>query len=176
MALAHLFPGPMCTHLSQFAQVTGKPARAGGFTLVELMVVSGVISLAAAIAVPSYLQWNAKYQLKQAVIEVTSQLAVSRIAAMNRNTTVGTQVTVASGQLAIAAIDAAGTPVFQQTTSVPHVSNMGPTTVQFNSLGLRSGGGAGDLVMTVDNDKGLRYSIRVTPGGKSSWCPKSTCP
>lgn len=163
----------MCTHLPK---THGKRAHQGGFTLVEMMVVGAIVSIGTMVAVPSYTQWNSKYQLKQAVTEINSQLSMARFVAMNRNTTVNAAVTVASGQLIIAAADAAGAPVFQQTTNVPHVANMGPTAIQFNSLGLRSGGGAGDQLMTVDNDKGLRYSIRVTPGGKSSWCSKSTCP
>lgn len=149
-----------------------------GFTLMEVMVVSAIVGITASLAVPNYLQWNSRYQLKQVVMEIHSQLGVSRLLAMNRNTSVNLAVVVAGSQVSLTLTDATGVQVVSpQTINVSHVTAVGgTTTIQFNSLGLRSSGAAGDQLMTVGNDRGLTYSVRVTQGGKASWCPKATCP
>lgn len=158
-------------------QELGKMNREGGFTLIEMMVVGAIISIGTIIAIPGYTQWNAKYQLKQAAMEVTNQLAVARFAAMNQNTRVRVTTTVASSQLNIAFTNSAGSQVLSpQTLGVPHVVTIGGTTqIDFNSLGLRATSGASQT-MTLTNDKGLTYSVVVPPGGKAAWCPKSSCP
>ncbi len=99
---------------------------------------------------------------------------------MNRNTSVNVALAVASGQVTIATTTVGGLPVLPiQTIQMGHVTGVnvvGGGAIQFNSLGLRSSGAAAtNQIITVTNDQNLTYSIRVIPGGKATWCPKSTC-
>jgi prepilin-type N-terminal cleavage/methylation domain-containing protein len=151
-----------------------------GFTLIEMMMVTAIVGILGAIAVPNYLQWQARYQLKAAAMEVTNQLMASRFLSMTRNTAVTTAFSISSGQLVSVATNAGGTEFFRQATNLPKVtavSVVGGGSLQFSSTGLRASGALGaDQVIQLTNVTGQVYSVRLTQGGKASWCPKSFCP
>jgi type IV fimbrial biogenesis protein FimT len=151
-----------------------------GFTLMEVMIVTAIIGLLSAIAVPNYLQWQSRYQLKEAAMEITSELMMSRFLAMNRNVAITTTFTISGGQLTTFATDPNGNPLITQVTRLPKVTNfvlVGGGNLQFGSSGLRASGTPGsDQLIQVTNDTGKVYSVRLTQGGKANWCPKDTCP
>ena len=66
------------------ARLRGK----AGFTLTEMMVVVSIVGLLSALAVPNYLDWNRKYQLKNEVSNLNGYLGVARMIAINQNTTI----------------------------------------------------------------------------------------
>lgn len=147
-----------------------------GFSLLELCIVVTILGLAAALAVPNYLEWNARYQLRQATTEFQSHLSLARMAAMNQNTTVIVTPSVSGGQLSATFTNPSGgqvMPPFIETMREIAAVAGGP--VQFNSLGLRIGGGTGIQTVTLTNRSGLTYSIGITPGGKVRWCASATC-
>jgi prepilin-type N-terminal cleavage/methylation domain-containing protein len=151
-----------------------------GFTLMEVMIVTAIIGLLSALAIPNYLQWQSRYQLKQAAMEITSELTTSRFVAMNRNVSITTTFAITGGQLTTTAIDPSGGAVFTQATNIPKVTSVvlvGGGNLQFSSSGLRASGTPGaDQLIQVTNDIGKIYSVRLTQGGKASWCPRSSCP
>lgn len=59
-----------------------------GFTFIEIMIVVAIIGIGSAIAVPAYNQWTVRYELRQAIVEIASNLTMARMAARNRNTTI----------------------------------------------------------------------------------------
>ena len=155
----------------------GRKPREGGFTLIELMIVVAIIGLASALAVPNYIDWHAKYQLRQAATEIQNQLSVARISAMSRNSVVNVSLVLNGGKVQVSAVDASGAsviPLVQMMDSVTGLSPA-PTVVAFSPLGIRSGGGAGNLLISISNNRGLSYSVRVTPRGRVNWCPAATC-
>lgn len=157
----------------------GRKNRESGFTLIEVMIAVAILGVATMLAVPNYSVWYSRHQLKQAAMEITSQLAVSRLTAMTRSSTTTTTVAIGSGQLIMTATNASGGAVYNQMTAIPHVSTvtfLSGTNIQFSPLGLRTSAGAGDQVIGITNDRGLQYSVRVTQGGKAIWCPKASCP
>jgi prepilin-type N-terminal cleavage/methylation domain-containing protein len=144
-----------------------------GFSLLEISVVLVIVAIIVAIATPGYRQWQARSELKAAATEISSTMALSRMAAMNRNQRVTVTVNVVSGrvQLGTGGVIAPAT-MGQYVTAV----NPDPSTVQFSSLGIRAGGPAGaNQLVTLTNSQGLTYSVAVTPQGKVNWCPAASC-
>jgi len=158
-----------------------------GFTLVEMMIVGAIIGIASMLAVPNYLAMVSRQELRTSVTELRNQLLLARIAAMNRNISVNTAVTLSNGQFNITVTNSAGTQVLlvNQSISSPRIKSMlagsplAVTTVAniaFTSQGFRLGGGAGDQQIAMVNDRGDQYSVRVTPRGLVEWCAKAQCP
>ena len=148
-----------------------------GFTMIEAMTVVGIVALVVALAAPNFLAANARHELKQAVTELQSNLYVARMAAMSRNRTVTVTLTGGGGPMVTASInDSAGGQVIADQVMVSSIENRGgASTVQFNSLGLRTGGGTANQTITLTNSEDLTYAVEITPAGKTRWCPKAAC-
>ncbi|MFQ5931921.1 MAG: GspH/FimT family pseudopilin [Nitrospiraceae bacterium] len=153
-----------------------RPSEAG-FTLTEAMTVVAIVALGVTIAAPNFLAANARHELKQAVTELHSNLNVARMAAMSRNRTVTVTLTGGGGPAVTASInDSAGGQVIPNQVMVDSIeSRGGASTVQFNSLGLRTGGGTANQTITLTNSEGLTYAVEITPAGKTRWCPAAAC-
>jgi prepilin-type N-terminal cleavage/methylation domain-containing protein len=159
----------MCVHTETTSSVLRQPVK--GFTLVEVMTVSAVISILTMIAVPAYQQWNARYQLRQATEEVAGNLKLARMAAMSRGSSVVVTLALVGGK---ANLSTGG--VFPPITLSEGVVGLTPTTVSFSQLGLRTGGGGGNQLIQLTSKSGTVYSVLVTPSGKINWCKTASCP
>jgi len=150
----------------------------GGFTLIEMMVVVAIIAVVATLSAPRYTDWVAQRQLREAATRVQSQLALARMAAMSRNTTVTVNLALVGNRVTVTTLDTnTGNPITPVETLDVHVVNFGGGPVQFSSQGVRIGGGVGAQFITVQSDvivntmplRFLTYSIQVLPGGKATW-------
>lgn len=153
----------------------GRKNREGGFTMIEVMIVVAIVGIASVLAVPNIPLWLARYDLKQSMSEIASDLSLAKLVAMNRNR----QATVTI-QMAGSLIQVSGTSGGQQifgTRTLPSRVNAlpgGTATVNFSSMGLSTATAA--QTIQVRNEQGLTYSISVLPSGKVTWCAKSLCP
>jgi prepilin-type N-terminal cleavage/methylation domain-containing protein len=154
-------------------------------SLIEMMVVVSILSLGAAMAAPNFLLTTARAQLKQATKELNSNLNAARMLAMNHNKTVTlvmTTVTCPPASANCGRIQASftypGGGTAMETQTLPgQVTQVGGTPqIQFNSLGLRVGGGTANQAITLQNSKGVTFEVQVTPGGRVRWCATSPCP
>ncbi len=141
-----------------------------GLTLPELTIIMVIMALGTMMATPVYLDWAARADLRQGAVELASTLNYARMSAMNRNRMIQVTLSVAAGRVQITT-NALGT-----TTLGSSVNAFSGGPVRFTSQGLRFQGGAGDQLVTLTNRRGETYSVRVTPAGKSNWCPAATCP
>jgi type IV fimbrial biogenesis protein FimT len=175
----------------------GRNPREGGFTLMEIMIVVAIIGITSAIAVPSYVQWNARYQLRQATSELQTNLLLARMSAKNRNTAMtatlikaadGTYSATFGGTLApitfpksvtggsMILVTSVGPP---PTTTVTDFAASSPGilgTIMFSQQGVRVAGGVGTQTVTLQSAQGVTYSVAVAPSGKVNWCTKASCP
>jgi len=145
--------------------------QGGGFTLVEVMTVSAVVSILTMVAVPAYQQWNSRYQLRQATEAVAGNLKLARMAAMSRGSNVVVTLAVVGGR---GTVSTGG--VFPAVTLADGVTGLTATTVTFSQLGLRVGGGAGNQLVQLTSKSGTVYSVVVTPSGKINACKAASCP
>jgi len=135
----------------------------GGFTLIELMIVVAIIAIGASIAVPEFIRWNARTQLRQATSEVVTQLTLARMAAMNRNRGVDVTIQETSGVVNVSAMTSGSSatviPAKSLMSSIRGVAG-GPVTVSFSSLGTRSSAGTGPQSFGICNSAGVQYSVQ----------------
>ena len=164
----------MCTLTAK--RWVSPPAPQAGFTIVELMVIVGIIAISTVIAVPNYIRWNSTAQLKQATTELQGELNLARLSAMNRNRSVTVTAAILNNRVTATFIDGSGAQVMPTHTMLALVTGVTGGPITFSSLGVRVGGGAGNQLITLTNNQALIYSIAVTPAGKSTWCPRATCP
>lgn len=144
--------------------------RQAGFTLVEVMVAAGVLTVAAALLLPNFLQWHAQTKLRQATSDIATQLTLARMAGMNRNRGVDVTVQNVGGAIQISAqsSEVPPVPLFSDKTLPPRASSVvgSPVTVSFSSLGLRTSGGTGVQTIGVCDAYKRQYSVTIVPSGK----------
>jgi type IV fimbrial biogenesis protein FimT len=168
----------------------GMASSETGFTLIEMLIVVAIIAIAGLIALPNYLVWQSRSELRQAVTEVQNQLLLARMAALSRNAPVTVAISLANGAVQTTTTNAATGVQIMGSFSVrlPHVVNLkvGPSgawtsavtaNVSFNSMGMRSGGPGPTLnqELAMVNDQGVQFSMKVTPRGVVNWCQDSVC-
>jgi prepilin-type N-terminal cleavage/methylation domain-containing protein len=148
-----------------------------GFTLVEVMVVAAVIAVVSLLAIPNYMSWYARHQLKQATKEIQNQLGLARVSAMSRNSSVTVNVALNSGKVTLSATSATGAVIINPVDMPGNVIGLtpSPSAVTFTSLGIRSGGGTTNQLIVLSNNAGHSYSVQVSPRGNIRWCAAATC-
>ena len=164
----------------------GRKHRESGFTLIEVMIVVAIIGIASALAIPSYTQWKAQHDLREAVSEFSIELNLARVVAMNRNRQATVTIQLSGAGLIDVSGTAGGTPIFSTQTLNRSVTGFQPilggvpglpnalTNVSFSSMGLSAT--AANQVIQMANTAGVVYSVSVMPSGKVTWCKTSTCP
>jgi prepilin-type N-terminal cleavage/methylation domain-containing protein len=171
-------------------QKTSLGSSEGGFTLIEMLIVVAIMGIAGLIALPNYLVWQSRSELRQAVTEVQNQLLLARMAALSRNAPVTVAISITNGAVQTTTTNAAtGAQVLASiSVRLPHVVDLkvGPSSawtsaatanVSFNSRGMRSGGPGPTLnqELAMVNDKGVQFAMKVTPRGAVNWCQDSVC-
>ena len=66
----------------------GRVKTGQGYSLIEVMVVISIIAVLVVVAVPNYIIWNQKYQLKSEVSNLAGNLGRARMMAISQNTPV----------------------------------------------------------------------------------------
>jgi prepilin-type N-terminal cleavage/methylation domain-containing protein len=136
-----------------------------GFTLIELMVVIGIVGILSAIAIPNYIQWMPKHRVGNAARTVMSTLEFARINAVKTNADVAVIFDWANERLTV---ESGGTTL--RTRQMPNDvdlqdSGLG-TAVTFDGHGFSDE--SGQVVVVNTKDATLRRSINLTLGGNAS--------
>ncbi|MGH7259980.1 MAG: GspH/FimT family pseudopilin [Nitrospiraceae bacterium] len=173
-----------------------------GFSLIELTIVLVIIGLITSIAVGYYRTMVPQAKLRDAVTELNGTFNVARIMAMSQNATITIKLNGASSSISGSAVTLTGsytTPITITTTRTilgsetvvsstplngevtqlvmsPGIMSPVKAWVQYNSRGMRVGGGATtNQLVTLTNTQGRVYSVVVAPSGKAKWCMTSSC-
>jgi prepilin-type N-terminal cleavage/methylation domain-containing protein len=157
-------------------------SRNSGFTLIELMVVVAILTIAVGLALPEFLRWHVQSQLRQASSEIATQLMLARMAAMNRNRSVDVTVQGSGEGVHISAFaPSSGTTVIKDKMFSSRVTSVlgSPVIVSFSSMGMRTTGGSGTQTIGVCDTYQRQYSVSIIPSGKVNWSINPTgtpCP
>lgn len=140
-----------------------------GFTLVEVMIVCSIIAIMSMVVAPALVQWNARYQMRQATTELAGSISLARMAALNRNAAVTVTLAMVAGK-----VNVAFGGVFPPVTMPDKITGVTGGPLQFTQRGLLSA--TANQTVTLTSNQGSTYSVVVTPAGKVNWCPKASCP
>jgi prepilin-type N-terminal cleavage/methylation domain-containing protein len=171
-----------------------------GYSLVELMVVVSIVGVLVALAIPNFLEWNRKYQLKSDVSNLAGTMAFARMSAINQNiqvlvtvsqvppavvnvtftnpnalpvpTTVFPAITMNSGVLLT---NAAGAAVLSPQTMRFNTSGMTVDTANINNICTPAACPSTAQVLNFKNGGAENYRVVIKPTGKIVWCYSPDC-
>lgn len=153
--------------------------REAGFTLIELMVVLGVLALLALKGVPALTTYVTNSRIGETANVVVTTAALARNEAIKRNST----VTLVSDGSSLSLTYLAGTTVTSiRSLSLASVPRVGTFTAAFDSSGRLTPFGT-DVQAVVDNGAATACGgdilcpiVHIEAGGLVGVCKTGTCP
>ena len=152
-----------------------------GFSLIELIVIIGIISVLLVVAIPKFSEWRNNQNLKAAAREAVSSFQFARLEAARRDTPVTIRVTTGAGGIGKCTVFVdngqgggtanngqrdGGEPLLRE-MKVPKgitLSSSTLTTYQLNARGFTVNGAAGAGTITLTNGK-RSYTVTLTAAG-----------
>jgi len=140
------------------------PARENGFSLIELMIVVGLVAVLAAMTIPQMAGAIKQYELLTAGQQVVSTVRAARLQAVAKNMALTVRFDYpAAGQFQVVETADLVTPVGTPLTLGNDVAFDNPTDVDFTT----SGRIAAPITVTVTNgDDDYDRTISVSPSGQ----------
>jgi prepilin-type N-terminal cleavage/methylation domain-containing protein len=149
----------------------------GGFTLIEIMVVTTIIGIAAALAAPNLITMYARYEITQATAIMYGKFLQARSLALSRNTMI--------------VANPVNAPTVNMGFNAPGINELLPssitfafptpppnTAIGFTSRGLSTVPGATQTLWIQNNrvTPPLVYTISLAPSGQVTWCAQQMNP
>jgi|GEM_PF-3331155 len=147
-----------------------------GFTLIELALVGAILSIAAALSVPSFNQMYAKHELYQTTTSLYNRLILARSTAISRNGMIAaTPASVPLGHDTVVFTAPLGTETFP--VKVKFVTPLPLNPLGFTPRGLSTAPLATQTIqLQSTRDPTLIYTISLMPSGKVTWCRQAINP
>jgi prepilin-type N-terminal cleavage/methylation domain-containing protein len=148
-----------------------QPHRAaGGFSLLEILVVISILAIAGMFAVPHLVDWRTNLRLRSAVNELKGDLESARASAAKDNRQVYVELVPAESKYKITYEDSGGNfiPIKQEQLPAGIIINTahGSYSVTGNRTSFNSRGGADNCTIVLTNQKGKSKRITISIIGK----------
>ncbi len=142
--------------------MTCKKRSERGFTVMELMVVVGLMAIISAIAMPSFVSWLPSYRLSAGARQVAADLQLARMKAISQNTTYRLNILTGGTQYQLE--KDAGFTLESGPFTLPPGITASPTgaTSEFQSRGTASA--TDDITLTNDGGTTVRHVCIKTVG------------
>jgi type II secretory pathway pseudopilin PulG len=149
-----------------------------GYSLIEVVVIVGIVSALGAIAVPNFLDWQQKYRLKDSIASLQSSLALARMIAMNQSTTVTVTLSQPSATSAVTVTftrsAGGGTQEVMPPVALPPSSGFTGSAAGAISLTNASGGAVGSPQDVQFTSLGRPVNPSTTPNAANNLCITNT--
>lgn len=145
--------------------------RAGGFTLVEMMVVVSIVIVLTGVGVPAMQDFIANQRVKSAASELFSDILQARSEAIKRNTDVTLAPAGSWNQGWSVASPVAGEPDLVAHGPLGSVSITGPLTLTYTPEGRVRGGSS--PAFSFSSASGKPRCLTVDLGGRPNVQPKA---
>ena len=147
-----------------------------GFTLIEIMVVTVIIGIAAGIAAPNFTAMYARHELNQATSNLYNRILFARSAAISRNAMiVATPANVLGAESQVTFTPPLG--LEKLPLSVNFVLPLPATPIGFTPRGLSTLPLATQTIQLQSvRLPNLIYTISLAPSGKVTWCKQQITP
>ena len=140
-----------------------------GFTLLELMVVIGIVAILAAVTVPNLIAWLPKYRVGSAARNVKSAVEFARMQAIRENADVNVNFDFANDRITVVNAAAVTLRRVQWPPEIDLIDGTAPTglgvLLQFDGRGFADTSGTVSVGNTMDASLGR--NISVTLGGNA---------
>jgi prepilin-type N-terminal cleavage/methylation domain-containing protein len=133
-----------------------------GFTMMELLVVIGIIAILSALLAPNVIGWMPGYRLKSAVMELGARVQQARLAAIKDNQNCTMSFNTANRTYNINCLDNMTVNLADYDPNISFTASP-PQVINFTSRGLTDG--VGTFVVSMTSQGAGTYSIRITPTG-----------
>lgn len=147
-----------------------------GFTLLEIMIVTVIIGIAAGLAAPNFTMMYARHELYQATTSLYNRLVFARSAAISRNAMiVATPANVPGAQSQVTFTAPLGVEMLPLSVNF---ALLPATPIGFTPRGLSTLPSAPPQTIQLQSvrDPTLIYSISLAPSGKVTWCARQINP
>jgi prepilin-type N-terminal cleavage/methylation domain-containing protein len=145
----------------------GTVKKRNGFTLIEVVVVIGILAIAGVVAIPNMIDWRHGLRLRAAVNLVRGDLETARARAIKENAQVTVQFVPANGIYQLTYLDGTGNTVLIKEQSLPaglrfaadhpdYTFDSSSNRASFSSRGTAQSG-----TLVLENEKEKTASITV---------------
>jgi len=138
---------------------------AGGFTLVELLIVMSVLAVLLAAGVPQFGEFMRNQRLKSASFDLFSSLVLARSEAITRNTRVTVAPTGGAWTNGWTVSEPGGT-VLRRQEAVSNISISGPAAVVYVESGRLNAAASPEFALTAAGSNIVNRCIRIDLGGR----------